>query len=662
MYATTTAGEAGVEYADWRASPYGDVTWINSSKARRYIEQRIGERMRQLFADSQSAALPPVELSLDKDNRDRPSSFSFADGKVRVTVNSRVPTALSYAQAKADTTHEHQHWLWNVGPEDLGIGDEHVWTVVNIFMDTANEQRGAIESAWVRGIWKAGYQHLLDPWLAKVKKGEPPVPPHVEPLYRAAYLALYGHFLMTYRGWKTLKALRADTTLAREVWVRALEPVLGRPGEDIAGVWPEAWQLYVDATATTNSFVLVENAVRFAALFPKPKDPEPVGVCIIRDAHLGQSREVDAPAGGMAYFRPGGPDDPDAPETPPAPVTPASGGKPEAGDSPPPGGGKQPTEPAEGQPAASPPEPRVSGLEQDDEAEGEADAETQDDRREAREVEEHLREIQRPAEFKARRRVLPDDVIHPRDPRALVRECERDGAALAQSLRVSQRPTLRTRSEAGRLNVPLVARVPDADLPFRGRKVRTRQAAPGAWVGFLLDTSGSICMELEPVERRAAMVAHLGCRQARIGYGVYTSRQLAHLAGDDMDGDRSEALIAGFRAAMGADEGYDITMPRLFQQASARKEEVKIVVVITDGVPEQFEASQRAIRDGRAMGYIVILVGLGLCGEEQESIRALAGGTDVICCQPGEFARELGRAATAAVARGTRRVRAQLAT
>jgi hypothetical protein len=86
---------------------------------------------------------------------------------------------------------------------------------------------------------------------------------------------------------------------------------------------------------------------------------------------------------------------------------------------------------------------------------------------------------------------------------------------------------------------------------------------------------------------------------------------------------------------------------------------VKIVVVITDGMPHDLQLLRQQVEQARRRGLIIVGVGLDLNSVEASGMKITFGEEDVVIVRSGEggkkcFAATLGQIITAAVTRGKR--------
>jgi hypothetical protein len=258
--------------------------------------------------------------------------------------------------------------------------------------------------------------------------------------------------------------------------------------------------------------------------------------------------------------------------------------------------------------------------------------------------------------------VAPDengDRIYPADPRNLVDRARSYAAELAAQLRISERPELRGRSKRGRVLARVVARQPDAKDPFLQKQGVIKRFGPGAFVAVLVDSSGSMLSGSKwPSAQLAAMSAHLACEQASVPHVILMSRTLKQLAGIGLASTRSKVLVAGARPATGGDH-YTLTLPKALQRIAERSEAIKIVIVITDGMPHNLHLLKQQVEQVRGQGMVVVGVGLDLNSVEASGMKFIFGNEDVVIVRSGDggkncFAATLGRIITAAVTRGKR--------
>jgi hypothetical protein len=139
------------------------------------------------------------------------------------------------------------------------------------------------------------------------------------------------------------------------------------------------------------------------------------------------------------------------------------------------------------------------------------------------------------------------------------------------------------------------------------------------------------------------------------------SRTLKQLAGVGITSTRSKVLIAGAGPATGGDH-YTVTLPKALQKVAKRAEAVKIVVVITDGMPHNLQQLKQQVEQARRRGMIVVGVGLDLNTVEATGMKIIFGAEDVVIARSSDsvercFAATLGQIITAAVTRGKRSAR-----
>jgi hypothetical protein len=251
------------------------------------------------------------------------------------------------------------------------------------------------------------------------------------------------------------------------------------------------------------------------------------------------------------------------------------------------------------------------------------------------------------------------DRVFPADPRDMVNRARSYAAELAAQLRISGRPEIRGHSKRGRVLARVVARQPDAKDPFLQKQGLVKRFGPGAFVAVLLDSSGSMSAGSKwPSAQLAAMAAHLACEQANVPHVILMSRTLKQLAGVGLAGTRSKVLIAGASPSTGGDH-YILTLPKALQKIGDRVEGVKIVVVITDGMPYNLHLLKQQVEQARRQGTIVVGIGLDLNTVEASGMKIIFGDEDVVIARSGDggkkcFAATLGQTITAAVTRGKR--------
>jgi hypothetical protein len=109
-----------------------------------------------------------------------------------------------------------------------------------------------------------------------------------------------------------------------------------------------------------------------------------------------------------------------------------------------------------------------------------------------------------------------------------------------------------------------------------------------------------------------------------------------------------------------------VTLPKALQKIEKRAERVKIVAVITDGMPHNLQLLRQQVEQARRRGLIVVGVGLDLNAVEASGMKITFGDEDVVIVRSGEggkkcFAATLGQIITAAATRGKRTARRNVA-
>ena len=696
----------------------GKVTFLAIDKWREYLEYTIGRKLRDFFARNKGASIPPVTFYTPQQARaarlPQTGWYDYSERRIGVVINPERNPKREWVWATLAIVHECLHWLFNHSPILVGIEKPLERHVMNIFRDASNEQRGLLEFAWSRHIIRRGRRVILDEYLAE-RAGLPGG--NCSPVYEAANLTLVAHTLLAARGLRLLRQLYDGKATPMALW-GVLEPVIGSPPASIAQDWPQAFELAVRAWKERNEFDRADLVREFIALFPrpdavdqppdspvdigghigeeKPASGDPPGAASLPDQQQSRKGSDNKPgqegessrAGASGNQQPEGQPDSSSDEEGSQQGTSDQSDESGASTEGPSGSGDHGGDSGEAEktgsgkldggsegqsdssssdagrnadsaPLALDPDDPLDARRSDGASEDGADE--QDDRHA---VAADLKDLNREAETWVPG-AAPDesgDRIYPADPRDLVNRARSYAAELAAQLRISERPEIRGRSKRGRALARVVARQPDAKNPFLQKQGVVKRFAPGAFVAVLVDSSGSMLAGSKwPSAQLAAMAAHLACEQASVPHVILMSRTLKQLAGVGLASTRSKVLIAGAGPATGGDH-YTVTLPKALQKIAKRAETVKIVIVITDGMPHNLQLLKQQVEQARRRGMIVVGVGLDLNTVEATGMKIIFGAEDVVIARSSDgggkcFAATLGQTITAAVTRGKRSAR-----
>jgi hypothetical protein len=245
--------------------------------------------------------------------------------------------------------------------------------------------------------------------------------------------------------------------------------------------------------------------------------------------------------------------------------------------------------------------------------------------------------------------------VVPADPGRLIRAAQPYANDLRQRLKLANKPEVSRRDDRGRVIPRVVARVPDAQKPFKDRTAVESGLAPTVFVWVGLDSSGS--MELRSKWEKAkvaCMAVSLACQATGVHYLITMSRTTVKLAGEGIRPERGNCLIAGADYHRDGDN-YANTLPAVSKQLQERKEAVKIALIITDGVPNCSQHVKVEVDRMRGKGMITIGVGLDLVPNEATGLQDIFGERDCVFTlehDKGNFAILLSHVLNTAVRKG----------
>jgi hypothetical protein len=250
----------------------------------------------------------------------------------------------------------------------------------------------------------------------------------------------------------------------------------------------------------------------------------------------------------------------------------------------------------------------------------------------------------------------PDRVI-PADASGLIIEALGPASELRQRLKVGDQPLIRRRSDTGRPIPRIIAREPDAPRPFRTTSVRQITLGPTVFGAVFLDSSGSMRKRKKWHDSQvAAMAAHLAFQAASVSHVVLMSRTLAQLAGDGISPERAASLIAGARPHATSGDNYTTTLPLAYNRIREQPQDVRVAIIITDGVPNSPKVVAETVRDMRAAGVTTVGIGLDLVEAEVLGLKGIFGQDCVAISHDGghgqSFAVQLALVINAAIRRG----------
>lgn len=614
---------------------------------REFLETSIGMKMRAAFAFNSYTPIPKVRLyspaeaqAIGFDPNKGLGWFNFKTSEIGVLVHNDRPAYQAWQMATGVTVHEHLHWLWSLSPLTVGCKNESDRFVMNVFTDAANEQRAQIISPWSRKFLRRTRQMLLPyAWAEDVK----------EPLYRAGHFTLAVHTLLSVKGGRIMRRLHNSPqpeAMAKELWDLCEKEFQRKMPPEQMDTWLQAFGLSLRAWTADSDFTRFSIAQEFISLFPPPAEAPPDSPLDMGGHMKDNCERKDGPAGSTKSGQPilsqkTGTD----PKGEPAGLSPAGNGEKEA---------VAPDE-SSGKPdeSSNKPEDSSAPLSFD-----ETPPPDKDEKSELEQIEQETLELNRPSQAipGATVRGTPSDRVYPDDPRSLVRASQNEANALAERLRIVARPQGRVQATKGRVVSRIVAFDPMAAKPFRSRISPVKGINPRVFITFVADTSGSMRNGgKSKAARQAAMTVHLACVREKVAHWITTSRTLEMLAGNQINFEKGNALIAGMKPHSGGDN-YIGTLSPLINLVLKRPEEIKVLLVLTDGMPGSKESLQPMVDHARSKGVIVVGVGLELNEEEKAGMKVIFGSSPdqtVIATSDG-FARLTAEVLSNAVTRGSR--------
>lgn len=627
---------------------------------REFLVTSIGTKLRDNFAYNSFTPLPKVRLFTPDEAKAAgfdPNRglgwFNFQSSEIGILVFNDRPAHEAWQMATGVTVHEHLHWLWSLSPVTVGCQNESDRFIMNVFTDAANEQRAMIESRWAQKFLRRTRQMLLPKaWAGDVR----------EPLYRAGFFTLAVHTLLSVKGGRIMRRLHKSNkpeAMAKELWSLCERAFGQKMPEGEMETWLKAFSLSLQAWTADSDFTRFAIAQEFIALFPQPAEPPPDNP-LDMGGHMNDDCErKDGPSGSTKSGKPIQSLKPDSkqsgePQKTPVPGNPApddKDGDKKPGDSS--GSTDKPEDGSDQKNGESKDEPESATLAFD-----EAPAPDPEEKAELEQVAEEMIELNKPSKAIPGAIVtnLPSDKVYPTDPRQLVKASHTDAASLAERLRIVARPRGRVQDTRGRVVSRIVAFDPTAQKPFKNRVSPVKGFSPKVFVGFVGDTSGSMrnAGKMEAA-RRAAMTVHLACAKEKVAHWIATSRTLEMLAGKGVCVEKGNALIAGMKSHSGGDN-YLNMLPQLINLVLKRPEEVKVLLVLTDGMPGGKQMLKPMIDNARKKGVIVIGIGLELNKNEVAGMKEIfgAGPDQTVIGTTSGFARLTAEVLSNAVTRGSR--------
>lgn len=627
---------------------------------REFLVTSIGTKLRDDFAHNSFTPLPKVRLFTPDEARAAgfdPNRglgwFNFKTSEIGILVFNDRPAQASWQMATGVTVHEHLHWLWSLSPVTVGCQNESDRFVMNVFTDAANEQRAMIENRWSQKYLRRTRQMLLpDAWAGDVQ----------EPLYRAGFFTLAVHTLLSVKGGRIMRRLHKSEkpeTMAKELW-SLCERAFGRklPEEEME-TWLAAFSLSLQAWTADNDFTRFDIAQKFIDLFPQPATKPPDNPLDMGGHMNDDCQRQDGPSGSTKTGKPIESLKPD-PKQKGEPKKTSAAGNPATDDQ---SGNQKPDDSSGSTDQPKDGSDQKNGESKDDSesaplAFDEAPVPDADEKAELAQISEEMVELNKPSKAVPGAIVssLPSDKVYPTDSRQLVKASQNDAASLSERLRIVARPRGRIQDTRGRVVSRIVAHDPTAQKPFKNRVSPVKGFAPKVFVGFVGDTSGSMRRggKMEAA-RRAAMTVHLACVKEKVAHWIATSRTLEMLAGKGVCVEKGNALIAGMKSHSGGDN-YLNMLPQLISLVLKRPEEVKVLLVLTDGMPGGKESLKPMVDNARKKGVIVIGIGLELNQNEVAGMKELFGGgpDQTVIGTTSGFARLTAEVLSNAVTRGSR--------
>lgn len=636
---------------------------------REFLEFGIGSRLRQDFAYNSYVPLPkvrlfsPEEAKADGFDPDRGLGwFNFKTTEIGVLVFNNRSAPVAWQMATGVTVHEHLHWLWSLSPKTVGCQQESDRFVMNVFTDAANEQRAMMNSRWARKFLRRTRELLLpQAWAKNI----------TEPLYMAGHMTLAVHTLLSVKGSRIIRRLhnsKKPENMAKELWKLCEQEFNRKIPEHALELWLKAFSLSLQAWTTDSDFTRFSIAQDFISLFPTPPDAPPESPLDMGGHRNDDCERDENPAGTTKSGKPLGSHKPppaDDGNPPDEPTSSQNSGKIEdsTDDLSKTQAENSPVEPEEKSAAES-----SSGNSSEGEAEiseplvfDERTEMDKDQQLELEQLEQDVRELNRASEPMPGAIVKdsPSDKVFPADPRSLIGHTQGDAAALAERLRIVARPRSRVKDSRGRVVSRIVAHDSTALKPFRSRTASQKSFGPTVFVAFTSDTSGSMgCGLKAEAARRAAMTIHLACVKEKVVHLIATSRSLEMLCGTRISPEKSNTLIAGMQPHTTGGDNYIGNLPQIINLVRRRPEAVKILLVLTDGMPGDPTRIKEIIDDARRGGIIVIGIGLELTSSEENGMKSIFGeGADQTVLGRCEgFARLTAEVLSNAVTRGSRHI------
>lgn len=628
---------------------------------REFLVTSIGTRLRDDFAYNSFTPLPKVRLFTPDEARAAgfdPNRglgwFNFKNCEIGILVFNNRPAHEAWQMATGVTVHEHLHWLWSLSPVTVGCQNESDRFVMNVFTDAANEQRAMIESRWAQKFLRRTRQMLLpQAWAGDVS----------EPLYRAGFFTLAVHTLLSVKGGRIMRRLHNSNkpeTMAKELWSLCERQFGQKMPEEEMETWLKAFSLSLQAWTADSDFTRFSIAQEFIALYPQPS-AQPPDNPLDMGGHMNDHTERrDAPSGSSKSGKPIQSQKPESkqngnPSESSATGTPAPDEK---------GDDKSPTDANDSNSKPEDGNDQNSGG-SDDKTESspltfdELPVLSEEEKAELDEIADETTELNKPSKALPGAVVVnsPTDRVYPTDSRKLVNSAQNDATTLAERLRIVARPRGRVQDVKGRVVSRIVAFDPTAQKPFKNRVSPVKGFAPRVFVGLVADTSASMRRSGKTIAaKQAAMTVHLACVKEKVAHWCTTSRTLELLAGNGVRIEKGNALIAGLKAHTRGGDNYTNTLPQLINMVLKRPEEIKVLLVLTDGMPGDKDMLKQMVDNARKKGVIVIGVGLELNLDEIAGMKEIFGeGSDqtVIGTTSG-FAQLTAEVVSNAVTRGSR--------
>lgn len=629
---------------------------------REYLETSIGTRLREDFAFNNYTPLPNVRLYNPQQAREAgfdPNKglgwFDFRSSEIGILVFNDRPAVQAWQMATGVTVHEHLHWLWSLSPLTVGCKTESDRFVMNVFTDAANEQRAMIESRWAQKLLRRTRALLLPyAWSGDVK----------EPLYRAGHFTLAVHTLLSVKGGRIMRRLHKSSqpeTMAKELWSLCEKQFNRKMPADQMELWLKAFSLALQAWTADSDFTRFDIAQKFIALFPQPVENPPDSP-LDMGGHMNDDCErQDGPAGSSKSGKPIKSTKPDSEQNgDPSGSTSQGDSSDEKGED------EKSSNGNSSKPDSAEDDDKGGNSNGEDESGDEAaplsfdnsTGQDEDEQQELNQIEEETRDLNRPSQTMPGVAVHgnPTDRAKPSDPSSLIKSSLDDAGALAERLRIVARPKGRIQDTRGRVVSRIIAFDPTAQKPFKSRQSPVKGFGPQVFVGFMLDTSGSMRQGIKSfAAKRAAMTVHLACAREKVNHLITTSRTLELIAGTGLTIDKGNTLIAGVSTSNGGDN-YTSTLPKFIDFVLKRPEQVKVLLVLTDGEPHAKESLKPLVDDARRRGVIVIGIGLELNSKEIAGMKMIFGQSpeETVIASTSGFARLTAEVLSNAVTRGSR--------